>query len=66
MDDDLLTLNFTIKTKTSFLETALVLKATLKQTHRLQEWTLRLSEGWGRDGIVLKFGIDMYTLLYSK
>ena len=37
MDDDLLTLNFTIKTKTSFLETALVLKATLKQTHRLQE-----------------------------
>ena len=38
-----------------------------KQTHRLRELIYGYrGEGWWREGIEWKFGIDTYTWLYSK
>ena len=40
-----------------------------KETHRLKMNFWALVVGWGKDageGIVRKFGMDMYTLLYLK
>ena len=36
------------------------------ETHRLKRMNLWFLEGWGREGIVREFGMDMDTLLYLK
>jgi len=38
-----------------------------RKTHRLRQWTFGCSRGEERgEGIVKEFGMDRYTLLYSK